>query len=742
MSAAAQADPATATAPLPPPRPLSRRARRRVKTATVLQMEALECGAASLGIVLAHHGRIVPLEELRVDCGVSRDGSKASNILRAARKHGLEARGFKKEPAALREMKPPLILHWNFNHFVVLEGFRAGKVHLNDPATGPRVVSEKELDEAFTGVVLTFEPTAAFRRGGRLPSFLPALRRRLRGAYAGVFFVALAGLALVTTGLVAASFEKIFVDHVLVRGLAHWSKPLMWAMFATGVITFCLTALEQRHLLMLENRLALHGAGRFFWHVLRLPVRFFTQRFAGDIAGRVGINDRIARLLSGDLANTAISLILIVFYAALLFRYDVLLSSIGLATAVFNLVMLKIVARRREVLSQRLAADHGKWVGSTMGALQTVETIKASGAEDDFFSRWAGHQAKVTTASQQLQLSTMLLSAVPGLLMAVNMTIILGLGGHRVMEGQLTIGMLIAFQSLLGSFLGPVNQMVGLGGVVQELKGDLVRLDDVLQAKIDPALEAETVAADPAGPKLSGYVELRDISFGHSPLEAPLIEGFSLTLTPGSRVALVGGSGSGKSTLARVVAGLYEPWSGQILFDGIPRAQIPRETLVQSLAMVDQDICLFEGTIRANLTLWDNSIPDGHIVAAARDASIHEEIAMRPGGYSAKVDEGGRNFSGGQRQRLEIARALVTNPSVLVLDEATSALDPTTEKLVTDNLRQRGCTCLIVAHRLSTIRDCDEIIVLDKGVVVQRGTHQELIGLPGPYRTLIAAEEA
>jgi NHLM bacteriocin system ABC transporter peptidase/ATP-binding protein len=721
-----------------PPRP---RPVKRVTTPTILQMEAVECGAASLAMVLAHHGRIVPLEELRVDCGISRDGSKASNLVRAAQSHGLLAKGYKKEPAALREMKPPMILHWNFNHFVVLDGFGKKGAFINDPARGPSVVSEEELDQAFTGVVLTFEPGPNFQRGGEAPSFARALRRRLSGAVPAVVFVVLAGVALVVPGLVGASFSKIFVDEVLVRGMSGWAHPLLTAMVGTALIIFGLTALQQRHLLRLESRLSLHGSSRFFWHVLRLPVRFFAQRYAGDIANRVGINDSVSRLLSGDLARTVVSLLVVGCYGALLFQYDWVLSLVGVITASLNLMAVKYVARKRVHLSQRLAQDRGKMMGAAMSALQTIETLKATGTEADFFSRWSGYQAKVAGAQQQLQLSGLFLSAGPPLLMALNTALILGLGGSRIMDGQLTMGMLIAFQALLGSFLAPINQMVNLAGTVQEMKGDMLRLDDVLGAHIDPGLGAEGQLVEGAGAeRLSGALELRDVSFGYSPLDPPLVENFSLTLKAGSRVALVGGSGSGKSTVARLVAGLLDPWTGQVRFDGKLRSEIPREVLIQSLAMVDQDICLFEDTVRDNLTLWDHSVSQDDLIGAARDASVHDDIVARPGGYQGSVEEGGRNFSGGQRQRMEIARALATNPSILVLDEATSALDPTTEKIVDDNLRRRGCTCLIVAHRLSTIRDCDEILVLDKGKIVQRGTHDEMVAAAGPYQSLISAE--
>jgi len=727
---------------------------RRVRTPAIIQMEAVECGAAALAIVLGHHRRFVPLEELRLACGVSRDGSKASNLLKAARKYGLVARGFKKEPSELREMSLPMIVHWNFNHFLVVEGFAAGKVFLNDPASGPKAVSEAEFDEAFTGVVMVFERSEEFRPGGERAGLLRPLSRRLTGMVASVLFAVLAGVALLVPGLVAPTFSKIFVDEVLVKGLSSWLRPLLILMGLTAAVNFGLVALQQHYLLRLESRLSLSTSSKFFWHVLRLPVEFFTQRFAGEIGNRVAINDKIAKLLSGDLATTALNLMVIAMYALLMLQYDVVLSALSVFTGLLNMMALRYVSTKRVVLSQRMLQDRGKLMGTAMGGLQTIETLKASGSESDFFARWSGYQAKVVNAFQELQLTTQLLSAVPPFLLALNTALVLGIGGQRVMDGHLTMGMLVAFQSLMLAFLSPVNRLVTLGGQLQEVKGDMNRLDDVLRAARDPGAQ-DDVTAEPAGvspapadagdaaalgPRLEGYLDLKDVSFGYSRLEPPLISNFNLSLRPGARIALVGGSGSGKSTVAKLVAGLYEPWSGQILFDRRPRAELARPVLIASVAVVDQDISMFEGTIRDNLTMWDKTVPEADLVAAAKDACIHEDVMDRAGGYGAALEEGGRNFSGGQRQRMEIARALTVNPRVLVLDEATSALDPTTEKTIDDNLRRRGCTCLIVAHRLSTIRDCDEIIVLDRGRVVQRGTHVQMAAAGGPYARLIASE--
>jgi NHLM bacteriocin system ABC transporter peptidase/ATP-binding protein len=711
-----------------------------VRTPTVLQMESVECGAAALAIVLAHYGRWVPLEELRIACGVSRDGSKASNVVKAARGYGLLAKGYKKEPGDLRRLAPPMIVHWNFNHFLVVDGFRGGRVQLNDPASGPRTVSEEELDQAFTGVVLAFEPGPDFRPGGDAPRLLAALGRRLAGSRAALLFAVLTGLALVVPGLVVPIFSKVFIDRVLLESRQDWLGPLLLAMAIAAALLGALTWLQRVYLLRLETKMALTSSARFLWHVLRLPAEFFAQRFAGDVSSRVGINDRVAGLLSRDLATNALAAATIVFFAALMFLYDPVLTLVGVAVVSGNVVALRYVARRRVDGNRRLLQDQGKMLGTAIGGLQTIETLKATGGEGDLFGRWSGYQAKVVNARQDLERYTQMLDAVPPLLAAINAALILGIGGVRVIGGDLSLGGLVAFQVLMASFVSPVTQLVSLGGKLQTVEGDMNRLDDVMRY---PAVWPDAGARQPPadGPvKLAGRLQIAGLSFGYSRLEPPLIQGFHLDLAPGARAALVGGSGSGKSTLAKLVTALYRPWEGEILFDGRPRDALPAAVLLASLASVDQSVFLFEGTVRDNLTLWDATIPLPDVVAAAKDACIHDDIAARPGGYESPVAEGGSNWSGGQRQRLEIARALVGRPTLLVLDEATSALDPETERAIDENLRRRGCTCLIIAHRLSTIRDADEIIVLERGRVVERGTHESLKDLPGTYAQLISAD--
>jgi NHLM bacteriocin system ABC transporter peptidase/ATP-binding protein len=709
----------------------------RVKTPTVLQMEVVECGAACLAMILGYHGRHIALEELRYTCGVTRDGSKASNVIKAARAHGLKAKGFKVEPQALRALPLPLIVFWNFNHFVVVEGFAEGTVFLNDPASGPRRVSDLEFDESFTGVALAFEPGEDFVRQGAQSNPVASLKSRLTGAGAALWYVGLISLALAIPGLLVPSFSRIFIDYYLVQKLNDWLVPLLVAMVITALARMGLTWLQQSHLLKLQTKLSVGPSSGFMWHVLRLPIGFFAQRYAGEIATRTQLNDRVAGLIAGDLATAGLNMLTMVIFALLMLQYNVALTAMGIAFALGNLLALHLVARRLNDANQKLLLDRGKLTGVTTQSIGIIESFKASGMEQLFFARVAGYHAKVVTAEQALARVRLFLQAAPLLLGGIASAVVLTVGGFQVMDGALTVGMLIAFQMLMTSFQAPVQSLVSLGSQVQEAEGYIRRLDDVLRHPRDSQFQPAQTKIETQALRLSGGLEVRDLVFGFAPLDSPLIEGFTLSLSPGRRVALVGGSGSGKSTVGKLLAGLYAPWSGEITFDGMAQAQVSRALFRNSVAIVDQDIVLFEGTVRDNISLWDDTMPDDRMVRAAKDADVHDSVAGRPQGYESPVAEGGSNFSGGQRQRLEIARALAGEPTLLILDEATSALDAMTELTVVDNLRRRGCACVIIAHRLSTIRDCDEILVLDHGRVIQRGTHEQMKDVDGPYRRLI-----
>lgn len=721
----------------------------RVHTPTVLQMEAVECGAAALSMILSHYGRIVPLAELRQACNVSRDGVTAANVLRAGRRYGLVAKGFKTPLESLPQLQPPFIVFWHFNHFLTVDGFGGDRVFLNDPATGPRTVSLEEFDEGYTGITLTFEPGDDFQPGGKKPSVIRALRDRLSGSTGALIYCVLAGFLLVIPNIALPAFSQIFIDNVLLEGRSSWLPALLGGMVIIVVLQGFLTLLQLNYLRSLRIKLAVSLSSRFIWHILRLPVGFYAQRYAGEISGRVRLNDEVASVLSGRLTITLISSVMVIFYGVAMLYYDVVLTLIVVAFAAINITVLQWVSRKRVDANLRLAQEYGKASGVAIAGLQSMETLKASGIESDFFARWVGYYTKATNAQQDLAQLNRGIGVLPSLLSALTSLSLLVIGGFRILNGDLTIGMLIAFQLLMRSFQAPVNSLVRFGSTLQTLQGNLQRLDDVLDNATDPELKSEEQDQKPdvrsqkdreTRTRLQGHVELRDLTFGYSTATAPLIEDFNLKIKPGQRVAFVGGSGSGKSTLAKVIAGLYEPWSGDIVLDGVPRRQWPRSLITGSVAVVEQDILLFAGTIRDNLTLWDSTVPEADIRRACQDAVIDDVILSMPYGYDAELLEGASNLSGGQRQRLEIARALVNNPSILIMDEATSALDTETEKIIDQNLRRRGCTCIIVAHRLSTIRDSDEIIVLDQGNVVQRGTHEQLWQQDGHYARLIRSE--
>ena len=711
--------------------------RKRVKVPTILQMEATECGAASLAMILAHYGLWIPLEKLRQECGVNRDGSKASNIMKAAKRRNCEVHGYRWEADNIREEGEfPMIIHWEFNHFVVLEGIIGEYAYLNDPALGRRRVHWDDFRTSYTGISITIKPAEGFTKEGAPYNIFKAVKDKLLEDKAAMVFMIILSLCMIIPGLASPVFSQIFLDDILSGKHKDWVFNFMLAMTISFVLCGVMNWLRAVILTRWQQRLTLIDSSKFFQHLLKLPMAFFHQRYAAEVAGRVSYNESVASVLSGSAATAVLDLFVAIFFLALLLQYNVTLTLIGVFFTVVNTAVFFAMRRKLTDITMRIQQDAGKEYGVAMNGLLMIDSIKANGTEADFFTKWAGYRAKVLDASQDASLWALEFNLLPTLLGGLNGALIMTFGGFSIMEGAMTAGMFIGFQSLMGNFQAPVNKLLDLNAELQNTEMQMRRLDDVRRYNID-SLNYHDDNLNFEKKRLSGDLELRNISFGYSPLEKPLIENFNLHLKPGRWVAVVGASGSGKSTVAKIVTGLYEQWSGEVLFDGTERRQIPRAVIVNSLASVDQDIFQISGTVKQNITLFDDSVRQADVVKAAQDACIEENILALDGGFNAEVKEGGNNFSGGQRQRLEIARALAFNPSILILDEATSALDPVTEKTVLDNIRHRGCSCLIVAHRLSTIRDCDEIIVLEHGKIVERGRHRDMIQHDGAYKKLI-----
>ena len=710
------------------------------KVPVIMQLEALECGAAALAMVMAYYGKWVPLEQVRLDCGVSRDGSKAKNIYLAAERYGFSVKAYRMSPEAIREKgRFPCIIHWNMNHFVVLDGFRGRHVYLNDPARGEVRVTWEEFDRSFTGVTIIPVPSERFEPSGKRRSTVEFARKRLDGAGAAVAFAMLTTAISYLFGIANSVTSRIFMDRLLTGINSDWLYPFIGLMILLALIQLVVAWAQTIYSLRINGKMAVIGNTTYMWKVLRLPMEFFSQRLAGDIQSRAAMNASIAGTLVNTFAPILLNTGMMIFYLVLMLRQSPMLTLIGLVTLVLNIFMSRVISNHRINITRVQMRDAGKLEAATVSGIEMIETIKASGAENGFFQKWAGYQASVNLQSGKTALTDSFLGMIPTFFSTLANCAVLVFGVWMTMRGQFTLGAVLMFQGFLGSFISPAMTLVSAGQTIQEMRTQMERVEDVMEYPTDESVQ-EREPEVPELVKLRGNVELRNVTFGYSRLEAPLISGFSLKMKTGDRIALVGASGCGKSTISKLVSGLYQPWSGEILFDGRPRSAYPREVMSGSLAVVDQDIILFEDTVANNIKMWDDSIQDFEMILAARDARLHEDITRLSGGYQHRLTSGGHDLSGGQRQRLEIARVLAQDPTVIILDEATSALDARTEYEVVNAIKDRGITCIVIAHRLSTVRDCDEIIVLDKGRVAERGTHDELMAGGGLYADLVASE--
>ena len=712
------------------------------KVPVIMQMEALECGAASLAMILAYYKLFLPLEQVRRDCGVSRDGSNARNILKAARSYGMEANGYRYELEGLLENAWfPCIIHWNFNHFIVLKGYKGKKVYINDPARGDVVISMDEFDKGFTGICILLKPGEAFQPGGKKKSIIGFAKKRMTGAGSAVAFVALTTMIISLLTLIRSGFSRVLLDYLLTGREPGWLIPFILGLSLCSALHIIVSWVNAIYVLRISGKLASVGETGYMWSVFQLPMEFFSQRLAGDIQQRKSTNAGIASSIVNVVSPLALNAIMVIFYLVVMLRYSVMLTLVGVSSCAINIFLSYMISAKRVNISRVIMRDQGKLSSATVSGIEMIETIKSSGAENGYFRKWAGYQASVNTQKLHYIKLNQYLGAVPALVQQITTMAVLLLGVCLVIKGKFSAGMVMAFQGHLSSFTNPVSQLIGSGQTIQEMRTDMERVEDVMAYPTDAAPSfKESVEGETGLDKLNGEIEMKDVSFGYSPLGAPLIEHFNIKMEPGSRVAFVGSSGCGKSTLAKLISGLYKPWQGEILFDGKPISEIDRDVFTGSIAVVDQDIIMFEDTIANNIRMWDRSIEDYEVIMAARDAQIHDDIVKREGGYEYRLHAGGSDFSGGQRQRLEIARVLAQDPTIIVMDEATSALDAKTEFEVVQSIKDRGITCIVIAHRLSTIRDCDEIIVLDQGKVVERGTHDELMKLNGVYTKLVVSE--
>ena len=708
-------------------------------TPIIMQLEALECGAASLAMVMAYYGKWVPLEEVRVDCGVSRNGSNAKNITKAAHKYGFKTKGYAYNIAKLKEKgKFPAIIHWGGGHFVVLNGFIGNKAVINDPAKGLVKVDLETFDKFFTGIYLEIVPDEDFVPSGKRKSIFSFAKKRLKGAVPLIAFFSITTIIFYVFSVISPAIDQVFVDYLLGGKNPDWLLPFIFIVAGIGLLQVIVNVVQSLYQYKIRGKLDLIGSTTYMWRILRLPIEFFSQRMVGDLQSRQSENASIAETLVNVFAPILFNAVMIVVYLAIMLSKSWILTLIGVTTIVLNAFLSRYISKTRVNISRVQARDKAKLSAMTSKGIEMVETIKSNGAENAYFTTWAEVQSDVSKGELKMARANQFLGLLPAFVSLIANYAVLILGVYYTIQGEFTVGSILAFQGLLGAFMSPANSIISSGQTLQEMRTQMERVDDVLEYPLDKNVTRE-ISTDKIS-KIKGNLELKNVTFGYSILDEPILKNFNLTIKQGQKIAIVGSTGSGKSTLSKLISGLYSPWSGEIIFDGKKIDEIDHTIFTSSIAVVDQDITLYEDTIMNNIKMWDESIEDYEVIMACNDAQIHSTIIERDGGYNALVIEGGKNFSGGEKQRMEIARSLACDPSIIILDEATSALDAKTEYEVVKAIKARGITTIVIAHRLSTIRDADLIVVLNKGIIAEQGTHDELMELKGSYYGLVTNE--
>ena len=712
---------------------------KKAKVPIILQLEEMEGGAACLTMILAYYKKWIRLDRVREACGISRDGIQPETLAAVAKEYGLACR---QEEISLPELSKrkdvPAILLWETDQYVVLRGIGKKGIYINHPTKGELCISVAQFEKCYEGICLFMSPGENFVCEGKKVGIHDYIIGFIRDNTRTVVLLMLTGVIATIGGVVAPAFYRVFTDDIMTKGWDSWYPEILFVFILVILYELIAGMINQLILIRSRGKVSAVSNARYMRHIFRLPMGFFQRRKAGDLSGRQEANDLISETFINQLAPQLMNLALVILYILIMIDYSVTLTIVGVVAIVVNLLLMRKIGSIRRRINGVQYRCKANLNSITVSGVDMIETIKATGSENAFLERWGGYHASMINAQVRSVKATRFLANVPALITALSQDIVMFVGFLLIIRGYFTAGMLLTFFQFMKSVNNPVSQLVEAGENLEAMGAAIDRVNDVIEYPEEKTTEAKDSEIDfSTVEKLSGSVELKNISFGYARFGDPLIEDFSLTLTPGKRIALVGGSGSGKSTIAKMIVGLQKPWSGEILYDGQRLDEIPKALFKSSVAMVDQDVVLFHDTIENNVKMWDTTIDNNAMLRSARDAGILEEIRTRRGGFQMMVEPGGRNLSGGERQRIEIARVLATDPSILILDEATSALDAKTEYEISELINQRKITCIIVAHRLSTIRDCDEIIVMDRGRVVQRGTHDELMANEGLYKKLI-----